>query len=73
MRKPAQHGTEGGYSRHIRHKETPCQPCRDASMAAQRARRAHPEDEIRYEGGWVRNGLIWRPTQPAEVMDREAS
>lgn len=31
-------GTVAAYKRHVRHGETPCQPCRDAWAAYQRER-----------------------------------
>lgn len=33
-RPPAKCGTPSGYRRHLKRKETPCQPCRDANTAA---------------------------------------
>ena len=33
-RPPAKCGTPPGYRRHLKHKETPCQPCRDANTTA---------------------------------------
>lgn len=38
-RKVAECGTRSGYSKHLRQKTKPCQPCRDANTAAWRQRR----------------------------------
>lgn len=61
--KPINHGTESGYTIHLRRGIEPCKRCRLASMRAQRVRREKEvaEAEIAYGGGWRRDGLIWRP------------
>lgn len=39
-REPANCGTRGGYQRHLRHEEKPCDPCRFANSAADRRLRS---------------------------------
>lgn len=66
MTRPTQrdHGTDAAYQRHRRQGTTPCQRCRDAVNDANR-RRQIDNEEIEYRGRWVRDGLIWRPTDVA--------
>lgn len=61
--KPINHGTESGYTQHMRRGIKACAKCRNASMRAQRVRRARElaEEEIAYTGSWRRDGLILRP------------
>lgn len=48
-RRLAPHGTEAAYQRHVRLKESACQPCRDAHTVAYRERRQRlpPKKRIR--------------------------
>lgn len=44
---PAEHGTEGGYSRHQRHKEDACDPCKEAMrLRAARRRQKLTESQV---------------------------
>ena len=42
--KAPEHGTRGGYNKHLRRGETPCDPCRAAAAAQRRARRAEGKE-----------------------------
>ncbi|MSS84978.1 hypothetical protein FYJ24_09420 [Actinomycetaceae bacterium WB03_NA08] len=45
-RKPSPCGTEAAYKRHLRHKEEPCDACREAHRNLQRSKRANKKPPI---------------------------
>jgi hypothetical protein len=62
-RSTAQHGTYGGYRWHLRHKEKPCEPCREAASEYNRKYAA-----TRHAPGYVprrRDAHTYAPAAPA--------